>query len=188
MAEEPPTKKQALERNGSAAYIPEKLDGNAITTLTFSLAEKKGALAKALKLFDVSRSVAATERLYSAHITFVTRLQDLGVNLTHIESRPSKRKPGEEYDFYVDCECAEESKEEVTSKLSACATNVTLHARSPNKDNEGKYIPTPLLCVLLNVGLLPLLQSLGFRGGFGIWTDSPIRFLAMVLNSTLIIQ
>ena len=65
MEEEPPTKKQALERNGSAAYIPEKSDGDANVTITFSLEEKKGALSKALKLFDVSPSVAATERFSS---------------------------------------------------------------------------------------------------------------------------
>ena len=61
MEGEPPTKKPALERNGSAAYIPEKSDGDSNVTITFSLEEKKGALSRALKLFDVSRSVAATE-------------------------------------------------------------------------------------------------------------------------------
>lgn len=72
MADEPPTKKQALERNGSAAYIPEKSDDDAKVTVTFSLAEKKGALVKVLNLFDVSRSVSATERTYSTHCLCLT--------------------------------------------------------------------------------------------------------------------
>ena len=114
--------------------------------------------------------------------------------MTHIESRPSRSKPDEEYDFYVDCECAEQSKEEVTSKLSAYATNVTLHVCSPKSD-EGKSITPPhfncmqkRVLLTASVGHLWLLQCLGFLSGFGNWTSALTWSFNTVLNSTRITQ
>ena len=146
MENEPPTMKPAVEKIESATYMGEKADGDAGVTITFSLADKTGALTHVLQLFDASHYTVATECLkFTSCCTHY--LQDHGVKLTHIESRPSMSKPGEEYDYYVDCECAEQSKEEVMSKLSACATNVTLHVRSPKSD-EGKtlYASSLLYC------------------------------------------
>ena len=63
--------------------------------------------------------------------------QELEVNMTHIESRPSKKNRGEEYDFFVDCECTEKQREELVAKLRTCATSVNVLSRTPQKD-EGK--------------------------------------------------
>lgn len=37
-------------------------------------------------------------------LLYMTFIQKLGINLTHIESRPSITNPDEEYDYYIDCE------------------------------------------------------------------------------------
>ncbi|CAH3147305.1 unnamed protein product [Porites lobata] len=55
-------------------------DGKKHTSIVFSLKEEVGSLARALKLFEAHK-----------------------VNMSHIESRPSKRSKTE-YDFFVDCE------------------------------------------------------------------------------------
>ena len=54
--------------------------------------------------------------------------------MTHIESRPSKSKPGAEYDFYVECSCTEEQKEKLVEELKKYSTNVNVLSRDPNKD------------------------------------------------------
>ena len=58
-------------------------------------------------------------------------LQDLGINMSHIESRPSKQSPGQEYEFYVDCECV---TEELMERLKSLAKSVSVLSRSPKKD------------------------------------------------------
>uniref|UniRef100_UPI00398EF556 phenylalanine-4-hydroxylase isoform X2 n=1 Tax=Pristiophorus japonicus TaxID=55135 RepID=UPI00398EF556 len=62
-------------------YIEEKPTKGDVTSVIFSLKEEVGALAKALRLFE-----------------------EKGVNLTHIESRPSRTNKGE-YEFYIDLDC-----------------------------------------------------------------------------------
>ncbi|XP_067856124.1 phenylalanine-4-hydroxylase [Heptranchias perlo] len=73
-----------LKKNGENAkesmYIEEKSTKGGVTSLIFSLKEEVGALAKALRLFE-----------------------EKGLNLTHIESRPSRLKKGE-YEFFIDLE------------------------------------------------------------------------------------
>lgn len=54
--------------------------------------------------------------------------------MTHIESRPSKSKPGAEYDFYVECVCTDEQKEKLVKRLEDYSTNVNILSRDPNKD------------------------------------------------------
>ena len=59
--------------------------------------------------------------------------QELGVNMSHIESRPSKSHPGSKYDFYVDCEGVV-NKDDLAEKLQSHASNISVLSRSPKKD------------------------------------------------------
>ena len=61
-------------------------------------------------------------------------MQELGINMTHIESRPSKANPGTEYDFYVDYICSEEKRTELVEKLNGYSTSVNVLSRNPQKD------------------------------------------------------
>ena len=54
--------------------------------------------------------------------------------MTHIESRPSKSNPGNEYDFYVDYVCSEEKRVELVSKLNGYSSSVSVLSRTPQKD------------------------------------------------------
>ena len=64
--------------------------------------------------------------------------QSLDVNLTHIESRPSITNPGQEYDFYIDCECAADVKEELLKELKTVSLSHRVMARTPSED-EGEW-------------------------------------------------
>ena len=67
-------------------------------------------------------------------------LQDEGVNLTHIESRPSATSPGEEYDFFMDCECSDkDAKEKFLKKLKLLATSVKLTSSGSAVEDEGLF-------------------------------------------------
>ena len=63
--------------------------------------------------------------------------------MTHIESRPSKTKPGAEYDFYVECICTDEQKEKLVAELDTYSNNVSILSREPSKD-EGILQPLVL--------------------------------------------
>ena len=67
-------------------------------------------------------------------------IQDLGINMTHIESRPSKANPGKEYDFYVDYLCSEEKRAELVAKLKEYTTSINLLSRSPQKDEGSQWL------------------------------------------------
>ena len=60
--------------------------------------------------------------------------QELGINMTHIESRPSKTNPGVEYDFFVNYVCSEEKRTELVGKLSCYSTSINVLSRTPKKD------------------------------------------------------
>ncbi|KAK2573177.1 Phenylalanine-4-hydroxylase [Acropora cervicornis] len=75
------------------------------TSIVFSLKEEVGSLARALKLFE-----------------------DHKVNMSHIESRPSRRSKSE-YDFYVDCEELQGPKlTKFVEALKGQALSITLHS------------------------------------------------------------
>ncbi|XP_032893830.1 phenylalanine-4-hydroxylase [Amblyraja radiata] len=86
------------KRNGEnvqkSMYIEEQSKKGNVISVIFSLKEEVGALAKALRLFE-----------------------EKGVNLTHIESRPSHLKCGE-YEFFIDLDCKSiSSLEEILHSL-----------------------------------------------------------------------
>ena len=58
------------------------------------------------------------------------------MNMTHIESRPSKIHAGSEYDFYVDCACAEQLKDQLVEKLKDISLRVNVLSREPNKEES----------------------------------------------------
>ena len=64
-------------------------------------------------------------------------LKKLGVNLTHIESRPSVNNADKEYDFYMDCDCESSVKDGFQTQLKAVAVSVRVMARTPSED-EGE--------------------------------------------------
>ncbi|KAL9984135.1 hypothetical protein ACROYT_G006398 [Oculina patagonica] len=75
------------------------------TSIVFALKEEVGSLARALKLFE-----------------------DHKVNMSHIESRPSKRSKTE-YDFIVDCEELQGEKlQKFKDALEKQALSITLHS------------------------------------------------------------
>ncbi len=72
-------------------------------------------------------------------IQFVYLVQKLGINMTHLESRPSKSSPGNEYDFYVECTCTEELKDKLLEELKQLSSTVNVLSRNPSKD-EGRCV------------------------------------------------
>ena len=78
-------------------------NGETSLTLIFSLKKEKGVLVNVFQKFD-----------------------ELDVALSHIESRPSKSRPGAEYDFYVDSHCPKEKRDALMKKLRVCTTEVNV--------------------------------------------------------------
>ncbi|KAK2163767.1 hypothetical protein LSH36_74g02084 [Paralvinella palmiformis] len=72
--------KKAKYSHPVSGYWKEDRDEEGSTSIMFSVKESVGALARALRIFE-----------------------KYGVNLMHIESRPSKQKEGD-YDFFVSCD------------------------------------------------------------------------------------
>lgn len=99
------------------SYIPVIDNGEPKISLTFSLEEKKGALVTALEPF-----------------------KELGINMTHIESRPSRSNPGKEYDFFIDCKAPRDMIEKLVKQVSTYTNNVTIQSTSP-VENEIPWFP-----------------------------------------------
>jgi phenylalanine-4-hydroxylase len=95
------------------AYLDQSRKDNAKTNLIFTCKEKVGALAEALRIF-----------------------KENDVNLSHIESRPSKRTEGC-YEFFTEVE-AEDCKRvnAVADLLKGLSIDVMLHTSDPEK-HEG---------------------------------------------------
>ena len=68
-------------------------------------------------------------------------VQNLGVNLTHIESRPSITKPGQEYDFYLDCQCDRDTLARLVKELEVFAVKVSVKTVNPEKDEGVRGCP-----------------------------------------------
>lgn len=112
-------KKAKVDENGSLDdaklphhnYVEEKVDTDGNVSLIFSLSEKVGALAEALKIF-----------------------QEKGVNLAHIESRPSK-KDAHDYEFYVDCDNTKGSLNSLISELKQRSKSFHILGRRRQKSS-----------------------------------------------------
>lgn len=67
--------------------------------------------------------------------------------MTHLESRPSKTNPGSQYDFYVDCVCPADKKDELVSALRTHSLSVNVLSRDPSVD-EGSIFGSNLIIVM----------------------------------------
>ncbi|XP_078077219.1 phenylalanine-4-hydroxylase [Mustelus asterias] len=104
--------KKNVENAKKSMYIEEKSTKGDVMSLIFSLKEEVGALAKALRMFE-----------------------EKGVNLTHIESRPSRFKRGE-YEFFIDLDCKDMiSLEEILLSLKQEISG-TVHELSRDKKKD----------------------------------------------------
>ena len=66
-------------------------------------------------------------------------MQDHNVNMSHIESRPSKRSKSE-YDFFVDCEELQGPKlEKFVEALKDHALSITLHSDEGGGKKSTKF-------------------------------------------------
>ena len=68
-------------------------------------------------------------------------VQNLGVNLTHIESRPSITNPGQEYDFYLDCQCDRDTLARLVQELEGFAVKVSVKTVNPEEDEGVQGCP-----------------------------------------------
>ncbi|KAJ8262001.1 hypothetical protein GJAV_G00160970 [Gymnothorax javanicus] len=95
-----------------SGYLEEQTVKSGVLSCIFSLKEEVGALAKALKLFE-----------------------EKGINLTHIESRPSSTNK-QEYEFYVsvDNTCSTALEEAITGLGSQISGHVYEFSRNKQKD------------------------------------------------------
>nr|XP_054774889.1 protein henna-like [Lytechinus pictus] len=94
-----------------------KEDADSCTSIMFGLKEEVGVLAKTLKLFE-----------------------ERGVNLTHIESRPSKRMPGS-YEFLVTSEAPQAELEETLDSLKDRVTYHQILSRSHDTKDSVPWFP-----------------------------------------------
>lgn len=58
--------------------------------------------------------------------------------MSHIESRPSRSNPGEEYDFYVNCSgCPQEKIDRLVELLKPMSTSLSVQRSKPANEDEG---------------------------------------------------
>ncbi|XP_076444610.1 protein henna-like isoform X2 [Babylonia areolata] len=114
--------KRAKLENGSGKtgkrpqiYVHDYVDKEGSTTLIFSLPEKVGALADALKVFEKNH-----------------------VNLHHIESRPSSEAK-DSYEFFVACDNLRGGLEEAIDTLRDHTTSLQVLSRNPKE--QGDEVP-----------------------------------------------
>ncbi|KAK2188757.1 hypothetical protein NP493_123g04032 [Ridgeia piscesae] len=93
-------------------YQKEIIDTDGSTSLMFTVQSTVGALAKALRIFEEN-----------------------GVNLMHIESRPSKHNNGN-YDFYVACDDKHGGLVSAVDDLKTMAKTLTVMSRATGQPSE----------------------------------------------------
>lgn len=98
-------------------YREDYVDNEGSTSLTFTLPEKVGALAGALKIFE-----------------------EYAVTLHHIESRPAKDDPSS-FEFFVACDNQTGGLKEATEALRKKANHLTVLSRNPGKGNQPDEVP-----------------------------------------------
>ncbi|XP_026877396.2 phenylalanine-4-hydroxylase isoform X2 [Electrophorus electricus] len=109
----------AVLKETDSMYLEEKSNKPGILSYIFSLKEEVGALAKALRLFE-----------------------DKGINLTHIESRPSRINK-HEYEFFIslDSACSKDLDEAIRSLREQISGQVHELTRNKQKDTV-PWFPT----------------------------------------------
>uniref|UniRef100_A0A8C6UW86 Phenylalanine-4-hydroxylase n=1 Tax=Neogobius melanostomus TaxID=47308 RepID=A0A8C6UW86_9GOBI len=110
-----PLKEPGTRKRRGSMYLEEETDKTSeVISCFFSLKEEVGALAKALKLFEAK-----------------------GINLMHIESRPS-RSNKEQYEFFisVDPSCSQALDEAIDSLRTQISGHVHELSRNKKKDTE----------------------------------------------------
>lgn len=102
-------------------YQVSAVDPDGSTSLVFTMAEKVGALATALRIFE-----------------------KYDVNLIHIESRPAKNM-SDHYAFFVSCDNTKGGVEEAVKELKPQCTSLSVMSRSLNapKDDSEKVDEVP---------------------------------------------
>jgi len=98
-------------------YRRELLDTDGSTSLVFTMKEEVGALAKALRIFEKN-----------------------GVNLFHIESRPSKDTP-DHYDFLIACDNTKGGLKEAIDVLRPHANKFQMLSRNVDDDTAVPWFP-----------------------------------------------
>uniref|UniRef100_A0A8C7XF61 Phenylalanine-4-hydroxylase n=1 Tax=Oryzias sinensis TaxID=183150 RepID=A0A8C7XF61_9TELE len=106
------TAEPGTRRRRGSMYLEEETNKSGVISCIFSLKEEVGALAKALRLFE-----------------------DNGINLTHIESRPS-RMNREEYEFFISVEssCSQALDDVIDGLRKEISGHV--HGLSRNKQKD----------------------------------------------------
>ena len=65
---------------------------------------------------------------YYCHCTFASVTQGIGIYVQHVESCPSKKIPGEGFDFMLQCKCSPATLPLVEKKLKAVgATSIAVN-------------------------------------------------------------
>ncbi|CAH1798591.1 unnamed protein product [Owenia fusiformis] len=111
------SKKPRLENGTSTSgnhpgYLQPEKDTEGSTSLVFSTHEEVGALAKALRIFE-----------------------EYGVNLIHIESRPSK-KDQEGYEFFVNCDNTKGGLKQAIDTLRAKTEDLQVLSRNAKRTDS----------------------------------------------------
>ncbi|KAI1888124.1 hypothetical protein AGOR_G00181810 [Albula goreensis] len=114
----------SFRRKGSM-YLEEEPTKGGVLSCIFSLREQVGALAKALRLFE-----------------------EKGINLTHIESRPSRMNK-QEYEFFisVDTACSKALDEVIDGLRTQISGHVHELSRSKQKDTSRLVLHSSALAV-----------------------------------------
>lgn len=105
-----------IKSDGGSHFLKEEENQPDHTSLMFGLKEEVGSLARTLKLFEQSK-----------------------VNLSHIESRPSRRS-NDSYEFLVTCDKSPDDLVDVIGKLKAMASYVHLLSRT-HSTNSVPWFP-----------------------------------------------
>ena len=156
--------------SSSTNDVASKNDKPAKTALMFSLAHSIGSLANALKPFEVSRLERRAENSKRKRDVGVAGacLQELKINMEHIESRPSKTS-SDCYDFFVECiDCDSAKLSRLVECLEEHATNVRVCTENPDDSpaDSGCEDATAFLKLsFFSLSLSSLVSSKNFRFG-----------------------
>lgn len=105
--------------------------------LLFSLPEEVGALAQALAIFKVWwKEMPFNVNGDRGYLTFERSWQDHKVNMLHIESRSSKRSPGD-YEFIVEVDREKGDVAGACEELRKKSAYFQIISRTPSSDSKG---------------------------------------------------